>query len=171
MIGTFCTLALTSSESMENPSQYNIIITEPHISLKAPGKIHFCDMRLCSYREDLSSYTTANYITGVSCHWHIFYYFLLYVFLSLCALESQDLSRCNDFIPCISMKCAILPRKFVNLMSDCFSHRVWGYIIPGNTLELKCMKSLLDELQTFSIRIWLDISAERLKQKVKCQLF
>lgn len=29
----------------------------------------------------------------------------------------------------------------------------------------------MGELQTFSIKIWLDIYAERLRHKVKCQLF
>lgn len=63
------------------------------------------------------------------------------------------------------LSCIPIPPMFVNLISDL------NIYVSKKTLGLKCMSSLLGELQTFSIKIWLDIYAERLRHKVKCQLF
>ncbi len=115
-----------------------MLITAPHIWLKPPGRIHFLEVWLLSYWQDLSSCAAADYITGASCHWHIFFpviHSVWYVFVCVyvCGKAKARLAKLSWFS-------IMHPREMWNLTNKvCKSHlwppftlrfRVWIYMGP-----------------------------------------
>lgn len=155
-----------------------MLITAPHIRLKPPGKIQFHEVRLFLLTRSVYLYCCWFHHRGILPLEHLFACdSQCLVCISVCEREGKSEGKpCQAFM-------VFNPLSLWNVKSYQQSLWISSLIIfhttfqglnmygPRNTLELKCMKSLLDELQTFSIRIWLDIYSERLRHKVKCQLF
>lgn len=156
-VDTFFYLTLTKQHVKPH-----MLITTSHLK---PGKILFHDVRLQGF-------------FFCCCYWlHHRSILPLAFFLCVCVYVcvrrwKQDLRTWFSIMhPCEMWNLGNnVCKSHLYHLSHCVSGVEFIYA-RRNTLELKCKKSLLDELQTFSIRIWLDIYVERLRHKVKCQLF